>query len=358
MQASLFTSPSSPPVKGRQLPQHPKMRLSYILNPSPPTSQTTVHRPVIPAPVPIPAEAASESAALHDSSQAETSSRSRLGSPSLLDAEDSISTPLIPEFLTDSLPNLLHYTPLALHGSTTPEIPPIVTSIPGLSDRAVPSSISSNSNHQLDHDHDASNSFSTGPLMNQEGTELTSLGNRHPIHLPPLRSPFVSPHALNFPANSHISNPQSHVVDVTSSSLTAILQPIPQHPKMTLSYILNPSSPTGPKLVIPNSVHATNSRYPSPAQSESESCSSITSDFHSETRPHDQSPPTSPATTPPSSPQPIHPPMPDLPNMVEPPQLLPWEGPPPPGLDARNHQVYQQAGVHWMLVQIFGSDLG
>ncbi|GJJ10118.1 hypothetical protein Clacol_004344 [Clathrus columnatus] len=332
MQTSLFTKSSSPLATGRQLPQHPKMCLSYILNPSQ-TGQTvtTVGQLVVPVPAPVhlPKEAVAGSASSHISRVPELLLEGQLSSRA---CSPSLSIP-------DISVGLLPYPPSPIpHSSTSPEIPSIA------------SSVSSNSD-QPNIDHGSSNGFITCPTMNGRWRESTNLGDHQPIRPPPLSSSAIPPRAFNSSPNSPVANLQSHEIDITPTPLTVIHQPIPQHP-----YVLNPSSPVGggeetrPNLVVARKpVEIPSSRSPSPT------LSAFTSDTqHS---PHDQSPILSPATTPPSSPPPIPPPMADLPNMMEPLQLLPWEGPPPPGLDPRNYREYQRAGVHWMLGQIFGTDI-
>ncbi|GJJ06783.1 hypothetical protein Clacol_000979 [Clathrus columnatus] len=145
---------------------------------------------------------------------------------------------------------------------------------------------------------------------------------------------------------------------------------------MALSYILNPSptdnenEETKPEPDDTKRVPLPTSRSLSPSLSDFEVNSPSTFDFNfnaspvhspyprSDTPSHDESQLPSPATTPPSSPPPVPHAIPDLPQMVQPPQQLPWEGAPPPGLNAATHRAYQRAGVHWMLAEIFGPDIG
>ncbi|GJJ12751.1 hypothetical protein Clacol_006996 [Clathrus columnatus] len=96
---------------------------------------------------------------------------------------------------------------------------------------------------------------------------------------------------------------------------------------------------------------------PSPSNGSDSRCTSPLSSIdlhHNPDTPEDEIILASPITTPPSSP-PLSADR-DTFDIVEPPQMLSWEGPPPPGLTERNHAGYQRAGVHWMLAQIFGSE--
>ncbi|GJJ10688.1 hypothetical protein Clacol_004915 [Clathrus columnatus] len=358
MPTPLFTKPSLPVATNRQLPQHPKMRLSYILNPSTPTRQNIIVQPIVSASVPIPEEAASASPSFQDAEEhglplgSPSSSRSR--SPSLSEWQNIIPTP-IPDIAALS-PHPLPDTSATLNqGSASPEIHSITPVAPEL----LSSSVSSNSHQEL-RDHDLGDAFATRSVMNQPWDEL-SLRVCRQISPIPLRCTVVPTSVLNIPPISPVFNPQSHSINVTPSSETLIRQPIPQHPKMRLSYILNPSSPTTPRPELAEPPHA-ESRSPSSTISEYGLSSLIDSPVDNRSTVlttlhtlHDESPLASPVTTPSSSPPPIAPTVPDLPTtLVEPPQVLPWEGTPPPGLNPQNHRVYQRGGVHWM----FGPDIG
>ncbi|GJJ10207.1 hypothetical protein Clacol_004433 [Clathrus columnatus] len=301
MSASLPKEPSSPVTTPRQHAQCPQMCPSYIITLSPTTTQTMVVQPVLPEPVHL--------------------------------SEEPVSNDLS----FDSLRYSLSY----------------------------------NSNNTARNYHDSRNALGTPSPMNRSATELSSLPDRSAIHPSSLHFHPQSCNLNILPENS-LLHPESQSADGTPSSSMIIGQPLPQHPKMMLSYILNPSSPVSEKAETPepNPVLAHTSRSPSPTLSGSEVSSPSTSLFNIngspvltrhpglDSPPHDGSQLSSPTTTPPSSPPPIPQPVPDLPQMVQPPQLLPWEGPPPPGLNPANHQAYQQGGVHWMLAQIFGADIG
>ncbi|GJJ06688.1 hypothetical protein Clacol_000883 [Clathrus columnatus] len=357
MPSSFLPKLSSHVATSRQLPQHPKMRLSYILNPSPPTQST-----VVPAPVPLPAEALLDSPSSHDSSNqhvpSEKPSSSRSSSSLLSQAED-----LMPTFRPDfsESENLLPYClsshlPPRHHVSTSPEVPSIASSVSEPSSNSLPSPVSCNSIPGHYNYHESSNAFPKSSVMNQAWDESTSLGDPRPIcPLSRCSSPL-----LKIPPNTPVVSPQSCKTNVPPSSPTVIRQPVPQHPKMRLSYILNPPSPTTIRPELADPPYA-DSRSPSPTRSEY--CLSSLSDSPVKRStvitlqtPDDGSPLASPVTTWRSSLLPISTIVPDLPLiMVEPPQLLPWEGPPSQGLNSRNHRAYPRAGVHWML--IFGSDI-
>ncbi|GJJ06779.1 hypothetical protein Clacol_000975 [Clathrus columnatus] len=364
MSSSLFTKPSPPVTTSRQLPQHPKMRLSYILNPAPQT-QTTVVESVVPEEVPLPEQPVSDvdvpsspyssdlirstllyDPTLHSLSGGDhelsftTQPPSRSGSSSLLASEDLVPLPdsLAPDLASDLTTNLL------FNPNRSPEIY-----------------------------HDSRKVLGTPSTMNRDGNELMFTPDRSAIchsslHISPLQH-----RDLNALLNNSLPPSKSQNINVPPSSSAAISQPLPQHPKMALSYILNPSptvNETKPNLDDPKPVPPRMSRSPSPSLSESEVSSPVTSDFNfhgspvlsqyprSGTPPPNESQLSSPATTPPSSPRPIPHTIPDLPQMVQPPQHLPWEGAPPPGMNPRDHRAYQRAGVHWMLAEIFGPDIG
>ncbi|GJJ05991.1 hypothetical protein Clacol_000178 [Clathrus columnatus] len=209
------------------------MRLSYILNPS--RTQTTV----VPAPVPLPAEAPLDSPSSHDSSDqlapSEKPSSSRSSSTLLSQAED-----LIPTFRPDfsESENLLPYClsshlPPPHHVSTPPDVPAIASSVLEPSPNSLLSPvISCNSTPGPPNHHESSNAFPKSSVTNQAWNESTSLGDLRPIR--PL-SRCSSP-ILNIPPNIPVVSPQSGETNVPPSSPTVIRQPVPQHPKMRLSY--------------------------------------------------------------------------------------------------------------------------
>ncbi|GJJ06699.1 hypothetical protein Clacol_000894 [Clathrus columnatus] len=405
MSTSLPNKPSSPLETRRKLPQHPKMRLSYILNPYPPT-QPAVIQPVEPEPVPLreqPVSGCPSSQYLSDFGDMVTSplipdlSSDFIGSsllpnatapspdssghelPVLLPSRDLLSTSSsIPDLSTNLSPySLIHPHPYHRSGSSPSEnsrslfqapISLLPCLEPDSSSESTQYSVLYNSINGPENYHDSRSALGTNSFMNPDSTELQISHDRSSIYPPLFRPSPLQPHDPNTVPHDSLPHPEPHP---TPSSLTTMC-----HPKMELLYILNPSTTvnehevTTPEFVEQNSVPSPTSRSPSPTVSDSELSSSSTSFFHrnrspDHTRqprlnspPHDESTAPSPATTPPSSPPPVPHVIPDLPQMVQPPQLLPWEGPPPQGLNARNHQAYQRAGVHWMLAEIFGPDIG
>ncbi|GJJ16057.1 hypothetical protein Clacol_010336 [Clathrus columnatus] len=320
MPSSLFTKPSVHVATTRQLPQHPKMRLSYILNPSTPTTQTNDVHPGVPESSPPSAEAASGSPSFHDYEfQSHRPGSSRSCSPA---SEELIA----PSFISpDVLPFSLS-SPATHHGSTSPDIPSNASpvTVPQPPHRSLPSLISSNSNAHLSQHHDSSHAFATGSAMNKGWNESPSLGHGRPIRPLPRCSPPAPTRCLNLATDGVVIKPQSHSTNSPPSSPTIIHEP-PQHPKMRLSYILNPPSPTTTRPKLADSPHA-ESRSPSPTISEYCLSSLSDSPVHRLTvlPPPDDESLASPVTTPPSSPPPVPTIVPDLPLiMVEPPQLLP-----------------------------------
>ncbi|GJJ06773.1 hypothetical protein Clacol_000969 [Clathrus columnatus] len=378
MSSSLFTKPSPPVTTSRQLPQHPKMCLSYILNPAPQT-QTTVAKSVVP-----------EQALLPEDSISEFPS-----SPCLSDVGIVVTPLCVPDLSADLVGSFLSHNPTPPSPTTSDQqlagksqSCSYSPSVFGPGDIKSPSSfLVPDPSFDLLHDslssdpynppkyHDCGSALDTPSSMNRGGIGLPNLAVGSAI----LDSSCpLSPHLrdLNTLPDSSPMHQEFHSTNEKPSSSTVISQPLLQHPKMALSYILNPNpmvdkyeetklEPADPKPVPPRM-----SRSPSPSLSESEVSSPVTSDFNfhgspvlsqyprSDTPPPNESQLSSPATTPPSSPRPIPHTIPDLPQMVQPPQHLPWEGAPPPGMNPRDHRAYQRAGVHWMLAEIFSPDIG
>ncbi|GJJ09182.1 hypothetical protein Clacol_003404 [Clathrus columnatus] len=333
MPASLFTKPSSPLLTRRQVPQHSKMRLSYILNSSPPP-QTTVVQPVVSGPVSLLKEPVSDFPSSPCSSgfgdAITTLFISNLESDLIVGSSALYNPP--PPSRTSSPHELPHESHRSCYPSLLASedlIPPPNSFVPALSSDSLRHSLLYNPNNYQ-------NSLGVFSPMNGGATPiLRDCSVIHPaLHvLPPLQ-----PSDLNILPNNSLPHPESRSTGATPFSSTITHRAIPQHPTTVFPNqpsSLNEQEETVPGLVELNPIPTSTSRSPSPTLSDSPVSSPSTSLFHFNGSPnhtphplldspcHNESQLPSPATTPPSSPPPVPHPSPDLPQMVQPAQLLP-----------------------------------